>query len=147
MVEVVESMPEIGIRYEADGAKAFVSFPVDRMRQKPVPGRRLEMGCYREASRITLEVTGVMFERLQDISDEDARWEGVGWQLFDDVPGLGQAMSQAKVGDMYRQGFRVLWDSLHGKKPGESWADNPEIVVLGFRVEKRNIDARNLQAA
>lgn len=126
MVEIVESMPEIGIRYEADGTKAMVPFPSERMKQIPTPGRRLEMGCYREASRLTLEVTGVKVERLQDISEEDAVREGV------------YCFRNSEEDDRSpREIFADLWRHLHGP---ESWDQNPFVAAISFTVNKRNID-------
>lgn len=70
----------------------------------------------RWASRITLEVTGVRVERLQDISEEDAQAEGV-------QPWTGALQS-------YRADFCRIWSDLHG--PG-AWGANPWVVVLEFR--------------
>lgn len=36
--------------------------------------------------------------------------------------------------------FAALWDSLHGKKPGEAWADNPTAIALTFKVHQQNVD-------
>lgn len=73
----------------------------------------------RWASRITLEVTGVRVERLQDISADDARAEGV-----DGLPPQGGS-NEAQ----WR--FRSLWDSINGKRA--SWASNPWVWVIEFR--------------
>ena len=67
----------------------------------------------RWASRITLEITGVRVERLQDISEADAISEGTpfpcgGW-----------------VG-----GYQKLWESIPG--PG-SWDLNPWVWVVEFK--------------
>lgn len=68
----------------------------------------------RWASRITLEVTGVRVERLQDISAEDAAAEGI--------------TGRAKMHD-----FGVLWSSIYGD---DSWQANPWVWVIEFnRVE------------
>jgi hypothetical protein len=75
----------------------------------------------RWASRITLEVTGVRVERLQDISDGDARAEGV--QMPDGTPTPPEWWN-------YRQEFAHLWDQING--PG-SWDANPWVWVVKFR--------------
>lgn len=70
----------------------------------------------RWASRITLEVTGVRVERIQDISEEDARAEGFGFQ-----PGDGLA----------RRGFELAWNGLNGKRA--PWSSKPWVWVVEFR--------------
>ena len=72
----------------------------------------------RWASRITLEVVSVRVERLQDISEEDAKAEGVmlkGTSRYD-----GEA----------RDAFESLWCSING--PG-SWDANPFVWVVEFK--------------
>lgn len=68
----------------------------------------------RIASRITLEITGVRVERLQDISEADAQAEGVVWE---------QGQTATNV-------FESLWESINGP---ESWEANPWVWVVGFR--------------
>lgn len=75
----------------------------------------------RWASRITLEVKSVRVERLQAISEDDARAEGVapvGWIDETDV-----GMSS------YREGFSRLWNDING--PG-AWEANPWVWVISF---------------
>lgn len=89
----------------------------------------------RWASRLTLEVTAVKIERLQDISEEDALAEGV-HELGGQMVGCfvaGQAMS----GTTAEECFARLWEILHGTC---SWEANPEVVALTFAVHKANID-------
>lgn len=89
----------------------------------------------RWASRLTLTVSDVRVQRLQEISDADAIAEGV--QPF----GEGTASVQTKDGVTYstpRSCFAVLWESIHGK---DAWAANPWVAALTFSVERRNIDA------
>jgi len=67
----------------------------------------------RWASRITLEVLRVRVERLQEISQADARAEGVD-------PVLKDAGAQAPGGYWYEEpdyveAFANLWDSIHSK--------------------------------
>jgi hypothetical protein len=74
----------------------------------------------RWASRITLEVTGVRVERLQDISEADAIAEGCTSKLAEESPAL----------DDSRNEYRALWESING--PG-SWDANPWVWVVEFK--------------
>lgn len=84
----------------------------------------------RWASRITLEVTALREERLQDISDDDAMAEGIykdggtGWFSHGFMNPL---LPSAK--DAYQE----LWQSING--PG-SWDENPVVRVISFRMVK-----------
>lgn len=71
----------------------------------------------RSASRITLEVTGVRVERLQDISEADAVAEGVVWE---------QGQTAINV-------FETLWESING---AGSWDANPWVWVVEFKRAK-----------
>ena len=75
----------------------------------------------RWASRITLEITDVRVERLQDISEADAEAEGATPQVV--LP--GDAVS-------YVAGFYWLWDSINAKR-GYGWDRNPLVWVITFR--------------
>jgi hypothetical protein len=75
---------------------------------------------FREMSRIDLEVTAVRVERVQDISEEDARAEGVEWHD-------GSAMDRGKA--LYA--FHCLWDSINAKL-GYGWYANPWVWVIEF---------------
>jgi hypothetical protein len=88
----------------------------------------------RWASRLTLSVTEVRAEALQDISEADALAEGVqaeegGFSL----DGNCSFFHPRAVGC-----FTSLWESLHG---AGSWEANPEVAVISFDVAQRNIDA------
>ncbi len=73
----------------------------------------------RWASRITLEIVSVRVEQVQDISEDDARAEGV-----DD--GTGQTRP------LHPYWFRALWDSINSKR-GYGWEKNPWVWVVAFR--------------
>ena len=106
----------------------------------------------RWASRITLEITEVRVERLQSISEEDAKAEGVFLRDPDDPTegdwdycsmcggsglrpylsgNLGMAETECGYCDSYRKRFHILWDKINGKK--HPWAENPYVWVIGFR--------------
>lgn len=94
------------VEYRADGER---------------PGRswRPSIHMPRWASRITLEITGVRVERLQDISAEDCIAEGM----------QSRMREHDAVCDL-RDQYRDLWEHING--PG-SWDANPWVWVLEFR--------------
>lgn len=76
----------------------------------------------RWASRISLEITDVRIERLQNISNADAIVEG----LF--VPECEYAQNGPRAP---RLAFKSLWESINS--PG-SWAENPWVWVVSFKL-------------
>lgn len=81
----------------------------------------------RWASRITLEVIGVRVERLQDISEEDARAEGI----YEVWPGRWHWMDVAFCDfQTARDAYRALFESING--PG-SWEPDPWVLVVEFK--------------
>jgi hypothetical protein len=79
----------------------------------------------REASRITLEVKRVWVERVQNISEADAKREG--W----DMSNLPQG--HADDGTYHaRDWFQALWDSINAKR-GYPWGDNPWVWCVEFK--------------
>ena len=94
----------------------------------------------RWASRITLEITGILVERLQEISRDDAIKEGVEWKTcptYQSKESLAQQIHAKKIGMCafpvltidYIGGYRKLWESING--PG-SWNKNPWVWVIEF---------------
>ena len=77
----------------------------------------------RWASRITLEITSVRVERLQEISEADAQAEG--WTRRPEVSTDPQVHKEAA-----RDWFMDLWESING--PG-SWDANPWVWVIEFK--------------
>lgn len=71
----------------------------------------------RGASRITLEVTRLHIERLQEITHDDAVAEG-----FYEKPNKAFG----------RLGFSILWDEINAKR-GYSWESNPFVWVVSFK--------------
>jgi hypothetical protein len=84
----------------------------------------------RWASRILLEVTNVRVERLQDITEDDAKAEGV-------TPTNGHPVrgSVFGCGPTCREGFAQTWIDIYGP---ESWAANGFVWRVAFkRIEVR----------
>lgn len=82
----------------------------------------------RWASRMFLTVTERRVQRLQEISETDAKAEGVSrpFGICDDD------------GTTFVDGYGSLWEEIHGL---DSWDLNPWVCALTFTVEHRNIDA------
>jgi hypothetical protein len=82
----------------------------------------------RGLSRITLEVTGVRVERLHDITEDDARAEGV------TVGEMQPATINGEPGQAMffnaRDAFAYLWAGING---ADSWRANPWVWVVAFR--------------
>ena len=76
------------------------------------------------ASRITLKITDIRVEQLQDISAQDVIAEG--------IEPIGNS-SGSSIKGMYRN----LWGTIHG---ADSWDANPWVWVIEFKVHRINID-------
>lgn len=88
----------------------------------------------RWASRITLDVIGVRVQRLQEITEQDARAEGADPYVNGHGPiTLAELRADPGYGhpNMYRQGFEFLWDSINGKRA--AWTSNPWVWAVTFK--------------
>lgn len=93
----------------------------------------------REFSRLTLTVTDVRVERLQDISEEDALAEGAyvalrSGRVADDYAAMAIAGEWFTSG---RSWYADLWDRING---AGAWDANPWVAAYSFTVEHGNID-------
>lgn len=77
----------------------------------------------RWASRITLEITGVKVERLQNISGPDCWAEGI-----DEIRSSGDEYGELRGSVV--EDYQALWQSIHG---ADSWHANPWVWVIEFR--------------
>ena len=98
----------------------------------PEPKWRSSIFMRRADSRISLDVTRVRVERLCDITEEDARAEGIDPEKplpasINGKPGLVHAFGP----DAARRLFAALWDSINGDRG--AWASNPWVLVFDFR--------------
>jgi hypothetical protein len=93
------------IGYKADGSGAYC-----------VEKWRPSIFMPRWASRIMLDITDVRVERLQEISEDDAQAEGVGYWGCDTI-----------------EVFEDLWNSINQKR-GYPWSSNPWVWVIEFKV-------------
>jgi len=90
----------------------------------------------REAARIFLLVKDVRVERLQDITEEDARAEGVLWER---ARKINQLETSDSIYDNAKALFMRLWDSINAKR-GYGWDTNPWVWVISFeRIEKPEV--------
>ena len=80
----------------------------------------------RWASRILLQIVSVSVERLQDISEEDARAEGMPKLVYD---ADYDTFHQNEHGS-YVMGFDGTWAHLYGD---DSWGANPWVWVVEFK--------------
>lgn len=81
----------------------------------------------RWASRLTLQVTSLRVERLQDISELDALAEGIEGRVVDGV--LNGEPGRYIVGTA-RDAFASLWDSINGERA--PWSSNPWVWAIEF---------------
>lgn len=111
------------IAYRADGGFRWLDADTDTFRDTPPWKPSIHMP--RWASRLTLIVTDVRVQRLQDINEADARSEG--WK----------APPDGVIGWHPIGWFSDLWNSIHGP---DAWDANPWVAALTFTVHKKNID-------
>ena len=74
-------------------------------------------------AELWLEITGVRVERLQDITEEDAKMEGIK---------ISPTTGAYLPGNYYRAiwAFKELWQSIYGH---DSWNQNPWVWVIEFK--------------
>jgi hypothetical protein len=85
---------------------------------KPSWYKRNSLFMPRWAYRITREIASVRVERLQDITEEDAKAEGT--HLF----------RRSRPDTEYRENYKTLWEKING---AGSWDANPWVWVVEFK--------------
>lgn len=114
-----------------------------RQGEKYIPEGPWRPGIHmpRWASRLTLRLTDVRVEQVQDISEGDARAEGI--ECDAETGGYWGVNGQSPTGQTSRytrasDAFNSLWESINGKR--HPWAENPWVWVLSFEVLRQNVD-------
>ena len=114
----------ISIWYKAGGEKAY---------KASVRGRwRSPIYMPRAASRITLEVTGVRVERVNQISEADCIAEGISYWQDNVGPCFGLIPGKATNRTGYAA-FARLWNTINQKR-GYGWDQNPFVWCISFKV-------------
>jgi len=94
----------------------------------PEQKRLTAMFMPKRFARTWLEITDVRVERVQDISEEDAKAEGaIPIYPHDGIMYPDEPLSEYH----YRRGFQKLWDSINKAK--HPWSSNPWCWCIGFR--------------
>ncbi len=128
---------EDGVRFRADNA--FVMIENTREASDRWCDARREYGKWRPsifmprwASRIDLKVLNVRVERVQKITRDDAKAEGVSpvWS-YDGKK--DPSYFERSVLNPYVANYSVLWDEINGKR-GFGWDVNPWVWVVEFKV-------------
>ncbi len=124
------------ILYRADNFEYY-----EKLRWKP------SIFMPRWACRILLEIEGIKVERLQDISDEDAKAEGSYLDRCDCMPRRNDrrpldAAFKLQECHIHGKEFQYLWDSINGKAPGKDWTSNPWVWVITFKPISVHTDER-----
>ena len=113
-----------GVIFRADHPDADFSAPLGA-----VGSWRPSIHMPRWASRLTLIVTDVRVQRLQEISSADAIAEGC-------PPYANSATIDCDTPNP-RDDFKRLWNGIHG--PG-AWDANPWVAAISFETRRYNID-------
>lgn len=96
-----------------------------------ITGWRPSIHMHRFRSRISLEVVSVRAERLQDISEADAKAEGVSsWIPCGSRLGTLNRTGGGMVETTHLKAYALLWENINGTA---SWAANPWVWVIEFQ--------------
>jgi len=103
------------------------AYAADPVWNEPPGGRWMpSIHMPRIASRIDLEITAVRVERLNDISEADARAEGAP----PSHPSIDRISREYGFADFPRSWYGQLWDQING---AGSWAANPWVWCIEFK--------------
>ncbi len=96
----------------------------------------------RWASRLTLRVTDVRIERVQELTEEQAKLEGIRYHsLYQEWGGVESHPDSRPHAPQWRwyekanDAFKYLWNSIY-----QNWDENPYVWVIEFEVIHQNVD-------
>ena len=129
------TMRRAAVAWRADGSDAVLDVTDGYAVPEATKDWRPSIFMPRWASRITLRVTDVRVERVQSISEEDAKAEGV-----EPFHGLHASQRLCVADDTRTQGthphtiaYASLWDSINGDREGCAWRDNCWVWCVDFQ--------------
>jgi hypothetical protein len=129
--------------YEPGEDERYADYDYKALRLRP------NIFFLKEAARIWVQVESVRVERLQDISEEDAKAEGVKTAHCESNEGCPSQLCKEKCaasGEWWnylapdgegfpaasaKESFESLWQSINGT---DSWKANPWVWVVSFKV-------------
>lgn len=102
--------------------------------KKDWPSWKPSIHMPRTACRINIEITNIRVERLQDISNDDAKSEGAKDHLNSSdlnlMSGIDKDYKLPSPFGEHQFGFMALWCKINGV---ESWIENPFVWVIQFK--------------
>lgn len=130
------------ITYVADCTPVTIKNPYSNLNVRPYWTWKKDMlssiHMPRWASRILLEITAIRVERVQDITEKDAKNEGIG--------GKDTITVSPDTTPTYRKAFEIYWDNMYSgrwknkiHRGGFQWDNNPWVWVIGFKVIKGGV--------
>lgn len=121
------------------GPQPCYNYMADHLGDPAGLGWRPSIHMPRIASRLTLEVTSVKVERLNEISDEDATAEGIARLRNGQWHWANHERTDFEQHGYHtpRGAYDALWGEINGP---ESWPSNPWVVAGTFTVHQSNID-------
>lgn len=111
------------VEYERYPNCQFTMWCGDLLRGESGHNWRSSIHMPKWASRITLEIINIRVERLWEISEMDARMEGI-------EPSETVMMKDGSP--CYTLPFRKLWTDIYGIDNPKSWDANPYVWVIEF---------------
>jgi hypothetical protein len=85
----------------------------------------------RWASRLTLRITDVRVQRVNEITEEDAKAEGIEFSGGYYLGGIHAVKGTLQCWPTAREAFTHVWDSINAKR-GYSWESNPWVWAITF---------------